>query len=100
MSDRPPTEPPKTIGGWILDVAVLLLAVTCIAAVVGVLWALHMRELHAVVESADCPIVVFNVDGQHWTYAPEHEQCKSFEVGAHWLIEVNDLGTVKSKGRE
>lgn len=95
-----PTDPPRSILGWALEVFVLLAAGSCVVAIGGVLWALHMRERHVIVQQATCRSVVFGAQGKSWTYAPEPEECPGFVVGSLWLIEVNDLGTVRPKRKE
>jgi hypothetical protein len=84
----------------VLETLILFVAVTAIASVVGLLWALHMRDAHVVVEQSDCGHVTFVGDGRTWTYAPELDECKEFRVGTRWLIEVNDFGTVRPRRKE
>jgi hypothetical protein len=100
MSTRAATDPPKGALGWLAEVVVLVLAVTFVAAIAGVLWAMRMRSFHVVIEDADCGQVVFYDDGQRWRYAPAADECKDFVMGARWTIEVNSFGIVRPRRRE
>lgn len=99
---RAPTEPPKSIAGWVREFLLLFVAVTAMAVIVWALWAFHMREHHVFIEQADCGIVVFGnrSTGEKWAFVPDQEQCQIFRVGDRWLIGVNEVGMVRPQRKE
>ena len=92
------TGPPRHFWGWVAEVVVLFIAVTVLAAIGGLIWALHWRDVHVVVDRADCSSVVFVGDGRNWKYAPD--DCRTFHVGERWLIQVNDFGFMRPNKKE